>query len=285
MLKLLFIVLAALICLALIVCIHDLNHIKVVHYSIKDQKVKKNIRFAILADLHNHTFKEDNQELIHAIVRENPDAILIAGDLATRGRIDYFHGAVSLLEGLAGRYPIYYAPGNHESKLEQCTYKFGDSFKLYLKELTRLDVHLMKNEKVYLEDENIAVYGLELPLETFSHFNHVQCPKNLIPDLLGKPKEEEFNLLIAHNPEHFDRYLSWGSDLTISGHQHGGIVRLPFVGGIVSTAGLLFPEYDGGLFSKEKGKMIISRGLGTHTIPVRFNNPCELVILDLKKGM
>lgn len=282
MLMYLIIVPVLLICLALIICIHDMTHIKVRHYTLSDQKVQRDIRFVLLADLHNHMFSEKNRKLIEAIDREKPDAVLIAGDLITRERKDYFEGAVSLLEGLASKYPVYYAPGNHETKLEACQELFGDSFERYKKELDRLKLHLMHNEKLYLKQENIAIYGLELPIYSFIRFSPGFCSDKMLQELLGEPDSKEFNLLIAHTPEHFLKYANWGADLVVSGHQHGGIIRLPFVGGVISTAGKLFPKYDGGLFSKDRSRMIISRGLGTHTIPVRFNNPCELVVLDLK---
>ena len=98
---------------------------------------------------------------------------------------------------------------------------------------------------------------------------------------LGNPDRDRYSILLAHNPEHFQAYVSWGADLILSGHVHGGIIRLPFLGGVVSPAMKLFPKYDGGLFSQGNSHMVLSRGLGTHTIPVRINNKAELVVVEL----
>lgn len=102
-----------------------------------------------------------------------------------------------------------------------------------------------------------------------------------VEGLLGKSRRDCFELLIAHNPDYFDNYAKWGADLTVSGHVHGGIMRLPVLGGVISPMLRLFPKYDGGLFEKDGRQMILSRGLGMHTIPVRIFNPGELVVIHL----
>ena len=88
---------------------------------------------------------------------------------------------------------------------------------------------------------------------------------------------------MAHHPEFFERYTEWGANLTLSGHNHGGMVRLPLLGGIVSPQYQLFPKYDGGKYEKGENTMILSRGLGTHTIKIRFFNVPELCMIELKE--
>ena len=100
--------------------------------------------------------------------------------------------------------------------------------------------------------------------------------------LLGTPDREKFQLLIAHNPVYFDAYADWGADLVVSGHVHGGIMRLPFLGGVLSPSLTLFPKYDGGMFREHGSTMILSRGLSSHTIPIRIFNPGELIVIELK---
>ena len=99
--------------------------------------------------------------------------------------------------------------------------------------------------------------------------------------LLGRPDPARVSLLIAHNPDFFEAYAEWGADLVVSGHVHGGLMRLPVLGGVISPAIRLFPVYDGGEFKKDKAVMILGRGLGTHTLPIRIFNPGELVVIDL----
>ena len=102
-----------------------------------------------------------------------------------------------------------------------------------------------------------------------------------MPTALGKAKEDTFNILLAHNPEFFPSFRKWNPDLTLAGHVHGGVMRLPFIGGVISPSFRIFPHYDGGVFQEEGKQMIISRGLGSHTIPIRIFNPGELVVLQL----
>ena len=99
--------------------------------------------------------------------------------------------------------------------------------------------------------------------------------------LAGKANDRRFQILLAHNPLYFKEYAAWGADLVLSGHMHGGIIRLPFLGGVVSPAVTPFPKYDGGRFAEGKSTMILGRGLGTHSLPVRMWNPGELVVVTL----
>jgi hypothetical protein len=103
-----------------------------------------------------------------------------------------------------------------------------------------------------------------------------------LSETLGSPREDACRLLIAHNPDYFEQYAAWGADVVVSGHVHGGIMRLPFFGGVVSPRLTLFPRYDGGRFEKGHTVMILSRGLGTHTLPLRIFNPGELVVMQLE---
>ena len=107
--------------------------------------------------------------------------------------------------------------------------------------------------------------------------------EDYLAGILGAPETDTYTILIAHNPDYFPEYAAWGADLVLSGHVHGGIARLPLLGGVLSPAYRLFPKYDGGMFRENNSIMILGRGLGTHTIPVRFLNPGELVVVELHK--
>ena len=100
---------------------------------------------------------------------------------------------------------------------------------------------------------------------------------------VGKSERDKYQVLIAHNPLYFPEYAEWGADMTVSGHVHGGIIRLPLLGGVISPAIALFPKYDGGKYMRGDKAMILSRGLGTHTIHVRFNNPGEVSVIKVRR--
>jgi predicted MPP superfamily phosphohydrolase len=99
---------------------------------------------------------------------------------------------------------------------------------------------------------------------------------------IGSKEQENFQILIAHNPIYFKNYAEWGADLVVSGHVHGGIVRLPLIGGVISPAIALFPRYDGGKYEQNGSTMVLSRGLGTHTIHVRVFNPGEVCVIRVR---
>ena len=105
--------------------------------------------------------------------------------------------------------------------------------------------------------------------------------KEYLEETLGPASKEKYQILLAHNPDYFENYAQWGADLVLSGHVHGGIMRLPLLGGVISPTLLLFPKYDGGLFKKGSSAMILSRGLGTHTLPIRIFNPGELILFTI----
>ena len=102
-----------------------------------------------------------------------------------------------------------------------------------------------------------------------------------IASLVGDPDESRFNILLAHNPDYFKNYVKWGADMTLSGHVHGGVVRIPFWIGVISPMCMLFPKYSGGMYKKNDRAMIVSRGMGMHTIPLRMFNPAEIVVIRI----
>lgn len=142
-------------------------------------------------------------------------------------------------------------------------------------------VRILENGSVLLPEYGIRITGLDLPREYYQKLDRAKLEPKAISRMIGHADRNDFQVLLAHNPVFFDAYAGWGADLTLSGHIHGGIVRIPGIGGVISTSYRLFPKYDGGYYEQNQKKMIVSRGLGSHTIPVRLFNPAELVVIDL----
>ena len=145
-----------------------------------------------------------------------------------------------------------------------------------------MGVRLLDNEHLISADPEVMIYGLNLPYEYYRKIATKHLKSGLMHDLLGDVDREKYSILLAHNPEHFKEYAAWGCDLILSGHIHGGIIRLPYLGGVISPGIKLFPKYDSGLFTSGKTTMLVSRGIGSHTIPVRINNKAEIVCLTIK---
>jgi predicted MPP superfamily phosphohydrolase len=143
----------------------------------------------------------------------------------------------------------------------------------------------LNNRSLYLKKEGsqIRVSGINIQLKYYKKiWENIHMPDAYPNDLLGLADEENFQVLIAHHPDYFPTYAKWGADLTLSGHVHGGIAILPLIGGIISPSYELLPKYDFGLFKKNNSQMILSKGLGSHTIPIRVFNRPELVMVNLR---
>jgi len=267
----------------------------VTDYIVSSDRLPKNMdgtSFAVLADLHNMTFGRDNRRLAAAIDRLAPDFIVVAGDLIDKSKKAYPGNAYKLLENLAGKYRIFYAYGNHEQKLEQYAENEppADQKELYASwvefkdRLKKMNVEFLDNScAIYSKNgEKISIWGVSIGKEFFQKKNVPAMKKEYLTSLLGNNNNNYFRLLIAHNPVHFHEYASWGADLTVSGHLHGGMMRLPGLGGVISPQVKFFPKYYSGCFEENGRFMIVSRGLGTHSFMPRLFNMPEIVFIRLK---
>ena len=275
-----FTVIAVLAVFFLIVMIIDGNRFHVVEYQLYSNKIEKEHRYVVLSDLHNKSYGEMNNKLIRKIVGLNPEGILIAGDILTAKPEKSYEVALDLIKNLAKKYPIYYGMGNHETRLFLYPETYGDMGERYLADLNKASVDFLKNESLQCED-NIRITGLDMNRAYYKRFKKEPMDSSYLQETLGEADSGKYEILLAHNPDYFDEYAAWGADLVLSGHVHGGMMRLPILGGVVSPAFKLFPKYDGGIFKLGKSTMILSRGLGMHTIPIRIFNPGELILVKI----
>ncbi|MBQ9990314.1 MAG: metallophosphoesterase [Lachnospiraceae bacterium] len=265
----------------LVVMVIDGNRYKAVSYELYSRKIKEPYRFVLLADLHDRCYGKNNEKLIEDIRKFNPDVVFMAGDMMTAKTGCSYHNALHLCRELTRDYPVYYSMGNHESRLFARTESYGHLWEAFERELLQTGVILLRNRGESRQD-GLSVSGLEIDWQFYRHFKQEPMPEEYLPETLGVPDKEKYQILLAHNPDYFEDYARWGADLVLAGHVHGGIMRLPFLGGVINPALRLFPRYDGGLFHQKDSVMILSRGLGMHTLPVRIFNPGELVLISLK---
>ncbi len=273
-----------LLCLCLAVSFHDTRHFTVTRYSIVLPKLKKPQSICVLSDLHDHEYGRDNEKLISAVAGQKPDLIVIAGDLLTAHR-DEAHLqpdiAVNLVKELAKTAPVYIGEGNHEHRIRTWYWEYGDFYKRYVKRLKAAGAKHLREGDVILEDAGLHIRGLDADEIFFRKFVKTPMTREYLDRELSSPDPERADILVAHHPWFFPEYAGWGDCLVLSGHFHGGIVRLPFIGGVISPAFRLFPKYDSGVHTLGGSSMVVSRGLGTHTIRFRCFNPGELVVIDL----
>lgn len=255
-------------------------------YTIESEKISagfQGFRFAVLCDLHSNSYGIDLHSLNRMIKKAGPDAVLVAGDMFNASVWDNPCQVINYLAALAGHFPVFFAPGNHEYRMKLYTDTYGDRYYAIRNYLSEKGVVFLEDETVILDkdDATVALSGVEIDAAFYGRFNHPKMGKSLIGRHLGPADTDRLNILIAHNPDYFVRYADWGADIVVSGHVHGGIVRIPGVGGLISPNISLFPRYDSGMYFHNNSMMLVSRGLGTHTVNVRINNAPELAILNI----
>jgi predicted MPP superfamily phosphohydrolase len=268
------------------------NLLEVTHISVASAKLPKSFdgyRIVQLTDLHSKTFGPGNRELIDRINAIDPDLIVVTGDMMNSEKDD---GRVfeALAAALVKKYPVYCISGNHEDRIEYNDNKhiFAD----FKAKLVSMGVKYIDNgsAQIVKGGESFSLYGLEIPLSFYGlGFSGDKTGKDgftkeEITQRLGSPDPARFNLLLVHTPFYFGSYAAWGADLSLAGHLHGGVIRLPFLGGVISPDMTLFPKYDAGEFSQGGAKMIVGRGLGTSVLSLRIFNRPEIMAVTLKSG-
>lgn len=307
MLKIIILILIVLVGLFVLWMIYENQTLTTTSYEIYSKRISESndgTKFVVIADLHNNQFGENNHRLIDKIDDIQPEFIMITGDLFVAK--DYnFDYAYDLLKQLAKKYTIFYSYGNHEQKIEEYESRFKENdwkvrvshrdkkkiqtFKEYKSLVRDLGVSFLDNEDIVLKTMrggNIHILGGTIGLEYFKRFHRPSMTCSYLKDCFGECHKNEYQILAAHNPMYFEYYAKWGADLILSGHVHGGMVRLPLLGGMISPQMQIFPKYDAGAFSYQVGRrtsnLIVSRGLGIHTLKIRVFNRPELVSVTLK---
>lgn len=243
-----------------------LTPLTVTNYTISDSKIPEEyngLRLLILSDFHGKSFGQNEDTLISKINDCNPDIILLLGDVIDE---DHDNGnLVFLLEGISEQYSgkIYAITGNHEFDPAA---PLSEMYQIY----NQYGIQLLDGKMISFEGaaSSIDIRGIKYTRD-----------KSQI-EMVGA-NTDHYSILLYHAPEIFtaNSYLHY--DLLLSGHTHGGIIRLPFIGGVLANDGSLFPHYDAGLFEENHAKLVVSRGLGDAVIP-RFNNPPEIVCITLE---
>lgn len=230
-------------------------------------------KIAHVSDLHNAVFGRKNEKLLSLIRAAEPDIIAITGDLIDSRRTD-IDSALAFVEAAAEIAPVYYVTGNHESRLD---------FDEIEPRLIAAGARVLRNEAedIGRGGERIRLAGIDDP--SFIRTGGTAEERAAAElEQLGDGGGT-FTVLLAHRPELVEVYAEYGAGLVLSGHAHGGQVRLPLLGGLYAPGQGLLPEYDSGLYSLGETQMVVSRGLGNSVAPLRVNNRPELVIVTLSR--
>ena len=253
-------------------------------YVIRSPKIKSGkMTVVFLTDLHDKEFGKNNERLIRAIEEEQPDAVLVGGDMIVAKTKGDTSTVLKLLSALAEKYPVYCGNGNHEGRLRRETGVYGTAYREYRRKLAQMGVTYLSDAHVRLS-EDIVLYGVDLLPQHYTHRTPKMEP-GFLERVLGRPEPEKFHLLLAHSPVFFEEYARWGADLTLAGHFHGGTIRLPFLGGLMTPQYQFFYPWCAGIFSRDGDhRMIVGRGLGTHSINIRFNDKPQVVVVKIESS-
>jgi hypothetical protein len=255
------------------------NMLEVNEYDICSDKINNKLRVVMVSDLHNAEFGNNNDMLISKIQHLNPDIVLIAGDVMVGKAGVSPQVAVDFLNRLGTLCDVYVSKGNHEMRTSLYLDQYGSMWN-YMYENTKEKVTWLINDAVYLEEYNITITGLDMDAVYYRRFKLYHMDKEYLVNTLPDINNGSYNILLAHNPDYFLHYAAWGADMTFSGHVHGGIMIIPKLGGLISPMLRLFPKYYKGMYDIDAKKMILSGGLGSHTIKARVNNKPEIVVVN-----
>lgn len=232
------------------------------------------LRVVHLSDLHGHEYGEDSRGLLERVAKEEPELIVMTGDMIDR--VEQLNMIPALARGLVAIAPTYYVTGNHEWGINTATVRELKSI------LTDCGVTVLSNRYEILERNGaqMVLAGVDDP----NGYADQKTPEELAAQI-GSQAPGLFTILLAHRCDRFDQYAKAGYDLVLSGHGHGGIVRLPFTDGLIGTSRQLFPTWTSGVYTRGDSTLFVSRGLGNNTTPFPgfrlFNRP-EVVVLTLR---
>ena len=242
------------------------------------------LKAVFLSDLHDNELGDHNADLIGAICRESPDIVLVGGDMPTvkPWRKKDFSSLKELFQVIAGEYPVYYGLGNHEQRMKE--ERYASWWEEYRGMLESLNIVVLDNASIQIArgSEHLRITGLSLGDEFYRKGRVKKAGRAAVEKLVGPRTEEDYEILLAHNPVYLGAYAGWGADLVLSGHLHGGTIRIPGLGGLMTPQLQFFSRYTKGDLTEEGTRMLVSAGLGTHSINIRLNNKPELISITFR---
>lgn len=248
--------------------------LEISRYEVNSKKLPESFdgfKIVQLSDLHGAEFGEDGMELVEKVKELEPDIIALTGDFVTD------EGDLAAVKKLAGRLtelcPVYFVSGNHE---------FGSGLAIKVRNiLERAGVKYLSNEYLTISrgEDEILLGGVEDPLA----YADMLSPDELAQKM-NDAAPDAFKILLGHRNYWMTEYPELPVDLIFCGHAHGGLIRIPGVGGLIGTDRRLFPDFDAGEYNNGRYTLIVSRGLGNSvSIPRIFNRP-EIVCVELSSA-
>lgn len=262
---------------------YSYHGIKCSSYQYTSEKITSNMKFLVLGDLHDYEFVNDNTELVSIITNQQPDIILMIGDMINKYSEDT-ESIINLISNLKDIAPVCYALGNHELE-------WMDTHDKDLQGMLESASAIVLNREycdVEINEQKIRIGGLYDYAFSLQNLDMTDTSNEKVQvyNFLNEFQDTDaFKIMLSHRPDSFifrDASVAWNIDLVASGHLHGGQIVLPFFGGVYGGDQGWFPEYVHGLYEKDNMNILITSGLSTNKKLVpRWNNPPEIVVLEL----
>ena len=276
---LLVIALACVLFLPTVYLFYENNSLQITKYEIDSEKISNEFngfKIVQVSDLHNTKSKVLNKSLIKEIKNQHPDLIALTGDLVDSSKTD-INAAIDFIKEIKDCAPIYYVTGNHEARISE--------YSKLSSELINNNVVILDNkaEQIKSGDAKLNILGINDP--AIAHDVYVSDEIIVKSEIKALTYDKTaFSILLSHRPELYSVYVENKIDLALTGHAHGGQIRLPFVGGVVAPNQGLFPKYTSGAFKEDETTMIVSRGIGNSILPYRINNRQRLENIERKSS-
>lgn len=255
---------------------YENTKLQVSNYQIVNKNIPKyfnNYKIIQISDFHNTKSKKLNNDLIKEIKSQKPNIIVITGDLIDAKKTD-IDVAINFIKEINEIAPIYFITGNHENST--------NDYSLLREQLEENKIIILDNdiEVLKINDSEINLIGVSDPsIIRDSFITDNEIIKSELKNI--EYNKNNYTILLSHRPELFDTYVAENLNLVLTGHAHGGQIRIPFIGGLVAPNQGILPKYTSGMFESSKTTMIVSRGIGNSIIPFRINNRPELVVITL----
>ena len=239
------------------------------------------VKLAYFTDMHNCCSPKEAEELEGRLFSLEPDLVLCGGDSIIARPGEPVERSVKFLQRIAGRFPLIIGTGNHEYRSRLYPETYGSMYASYKEPLLQTEnVFLLENkDQIFMVgDLPVHIYGFDLPRQYYRRFRGKKhIPPEEISSVFRYPDRDAVTVLLSHNPSSLQACMKWGADLSLSGHYHGGIMRIGKHSGLISPEFRPFPNDVYGHFQTDGKHGIISSGCGEHTIPLRILNPREIV--------
>lgn len=246
----------------------DTNIFRVNKINLETDKIaaEAGLRILQISDVHNKKSRILHKQIIEKAKEHAPNFIVLTGDIIDRQTKD-FCSIYTFLDGLVALgIPIYFVSGNHEWE--------NSRRQKFLTELSKRTIISLNNEHIRIKVNNREINLVGIEDASTEHENVEKAFSNI--------DEMNYTILLSHSPYIIKRYPCVPADLVISGHTHGGQIRFPFIGAVISPGEGFFPKLDKGLFKWRKGKTLyVDSGLGTSRIPIRFLNQSQISLINI----